>query len=198
MANPADKPAETLVGISFTDRFRAQEFLTAASGVAAREGFKLKDAVIVTKNEDGHTTVVETTDPQPARSAMGGAMWAGLFGLLIGGPVGWAAGAAVGASAGAITAKVVDIGIRDEWVEWFREAGSPGTTIVALLVTHLNRDALVKEVARFSGAELVYANLDDHMLNRLREALGQPPLEESAEAADEQHPPAAAEEPDTV
>ena len=174
MAQPEDKPAETLVGIAFTDPFRAKEFLTAASGVAARKGFQLKDAVIITKNAEGHTSVVETIDPQPARSAMSGAMWAGLLGLLVGGPIGWAAGAAIGASAGAVTAKVVDIGIRDEWVAWFRKAGEPGTTIVAVLVTHLDKEALVAEVSRFSGAHLVYANLDEGTLNRLKEALGQP------------------------
>ena len=180
MAADTAKPAETLVGISFKDPFRAQEYLTAARGMAARKGLGLKDAVIIAKDTEGHTTVVETTDPQPARTAMSGAMWAGLLGLLIGGPVGWAAGIAVGASAGAITAKVVDIGIRDEWVEWFRKAGAPGTSIVALLVTDLDKEALITEVARFSGAHLVYANLDEQVLDRLRSALDEPlePLDE--------------------
>ena len=174
MTDHEQKPAETLVGVSFTDPFRAQEYLIAARGMAAHNAFKLKDAVIITKNDQGHTTVVETTDPAPGRTAMSMGMWAGLLGLLIGGPVGWAAGAAVGASAGAITAKVVDIGIRDEWVEWFRKAGDPGTTIVALLVTHLDKEKLITEVTRFSGAHLVYANLADDVLRRLHAALGEP------------------------
>lgn len=174
MTDATHKPAETLVGVSFTDPFRAQEYLIAARGMAAHDAFKLKDAVVVTKDDQGHTTVVETTDPPPGRTAMSMGMWAGLIGLLVGGPVGWAAGAAVGASAGAITAKLVDLGIRDEWVEWFRKAGAPGTSIVALLVTHLDKERLIKEVARFSGAHLVYANLDDDVLRRLHEALGEP------------------------
>jgi uncharacterized membrane protein len=181
------KAPETLVGISFTDSFRAQEFLTAAGGMSARDGFHLKDAVVVKKDDSGHTAVLETTDLQPSRTAMSGAMWAGLIGLFLGGPVLWAAGAAIGASAGAITAKLVDVGIRDEWVDWFRKAGAPGSTIVAILVTDLDRDALVKEVTRFSGAHLVYANLDDATLNRLHEALGEPPMQEpmaDASAAD--------------
>jgi uncharacterized membrane protein len=168
------KPAETLVGISFTNSFRATEFLTAARGLAARQGFELKDAVVISKNEEGRTTVVETVDLQTGRTAMSGAMWAGLLGLVVGGPIGWAAGIAVGASIGAAAAKYVDIGIRDEWVEWFRVAGEPGTVIVALLVTNLDRNALVAEVSRFSGARLVYANLEDHTLDRLKEALNQP------------------------
>lgn len=162
---------QTLVGISFEDIFRAQEFLTAATGLASRKRFVLRDAVVVVKDENGKTSVQETTDPQPGRSALGGAMWAGLFGLVLGGPVGWAAGLAVGAGTGALTAKVIDIGISDDWVAWFRAAVKPGTATVALLVEDLDRNALVAEAARFTGAELVYANLDDLTLERVKEAL---------------------------
>jgi len=123
--NEHDDGPETLVGISFDDSFRAQEFLTAATRLASQDKLILKDAVIVTKSLDGQITVRETVDPQPTRSAVSGALWTGLIGLLVGGPVGWLAGAAVGAGAGAVTAKVVDLGIPDEWVTWFRQAAEP-------------------------------------------------------------------------
>ncbi len=168
-----DQTIETLVGISFDDMYRAQEFLSAATRLSANKRLVLKDAVIVAKNDNGHAVVRETTDPQPARSAVSGAVWTGLLGLLLGGPVGWLAGTAVGAGAGAVTAKVLDYGIPDEWVEWFREAVLPGTATVALLVTDLDREALIAEVERFSGARLVYANLDDRTLERIRKALGE-------------------------
>ena len=169
------KIPQTLVGISFADQFRAQEFLTAASGLAAKGRLTLRDAVMVMKTDDGRTTAHETTDLQPGRTALSGAMWAGLFGLILGGPVGWVAGLAVGAGTGAVAAKVIDIGISDEWVAWFRDTVEPGTVTVALLVEELDRDALVKEAARFTGAELVYANLDDETIKRVEAALEQPP-----------------------
>jgi uncharacterized membrane protein len=178
-----DDTIETLVGISFSDLFRAQEFLTAASRLNANKQLVLKDAVIVVKNESGNTVVRETIDPQPARSAVSGAVWTGLLGLLLGGPVGWLAGTAVGAGAGAVTAKVMDYGIPDEWVTWFREAVLPGTATVALLVTELDRNALIAEVERFQGAHLVYANLDDYTLDRIRTALGDVVLAPPAPAA---------------
>ena len=103
---------------------------------------------------------------------MSGAVWAGLFGLLLGGPVGWVAGLAVGAGAGAAAAKVIDLGISDDWVAWFRDTVEPGATIVALLVEELDTDALVTEVGRFAGAELVYANVDTATMNRIKQALG--------------------------
>jgi uncharacterized membrane protein len=162
---------QTLVGVSFDSIFRAQELLLAVHGLAAEGKLKLNDAVTVVKDEAGHTAVHETHDLEPGRTAMSGALWAGLFGLILGGPVGWIAGMAVGAGAGAVTAKLVDLGISDEWVAWFRGAVEPGSVILALLVEDLDRNALVAETARFPGAELVYANLDDTTIGRIRSAL---------------------------
>jgi len=183
MSRDTDDRPQSLVGVSFDDSFRAQEFLTAAAGMAAAGHLKLVDAVVVAKDANGHTVVKETTDPQPARSALTGGMWAGLFGLMLGGPVGWLAGAAIGAGAGAVTAKLVDLGIPDEWVDWFREAVQPGTVTVALLATDLNRDALVTEAARFAGAHLVYANLEANAVDRIRAAFGEPPATDDEDAA---------------
>lgn len=175
-----DRP-QLLVGVSFADAFRAQEFLTAATRLAANGKLRLEDAVVVMKDAEGRTVVKETKDPQPARTALSGAVWAGLFGLMLGGPVGWLVGGAIGAGAGAVTARVVDLGIPDEWVTWFRDAVQPGTVTVALLVTDLNRDALVEEAGRFAGATLVYANLEPNAVDRIKAALGDV---ESAPAAD--------------
>jgi uncharacterized membrane protein len=181
MTKNTEHAPETIVGISFEDAFRAQEFLTAATRLAAHGDFTVIDAVIVIKDKDGKAHVRETTDPQPGRAAMSGALWTGLLGLLLGGPVGWIAGAAVGAGAGAVTAKVVDIGISDEWVAWFRDAVQPDTATIVLLVTKLDRDALVAEAARFTGAELVYANLDPSTIDRIKAALGDTHTEAVAE-----------------
>ena len=178
MDETTEERPQILVGVSFEDQFRAQEFLTAATHLAARGELVLRDAVIVTKDADGKTAVRETIDPQPGRTAVSGAMWAGLFGLILGGPVGWLAGTALGAGAGAVTARVVDLGISDEWVAWFREAVRPGTATVALLVSDLNQSALVEEAGRFTGAHLVYANLDPGTLDRISEALGEATREE--------------------
>jgi uncharacterized membrane protein len=163
----------TLVGISFGDALRAQEFLTAATRLGVNGKLKLIDAVIVTKDDDGRTMVRETVDLQPGRTALSGALWAGLFGLILGGPVGWVVGAGVGASTGAVAAKVIDHGVSDDWVEWFRQSVQPGTTTLALLVEDLDRSALVAELERFTGATLVYANVDPDWLDRMREALGE-------------------------
>jgi len=183
---PPDDTKKILVGITFGDAFRAQEFLTETNRLASLHQLELLDAVIVTKNADGHTHVHETTDPTPGRSALSGAVWAGLFGFLLGGPVGWLAGAAVGATAGATAAKVVDLGIPDGWVAWFRGAVRPDSTTVALLVSKLDREALVVEARRFTGAELIYADLDDTTIERISDAFGSapPPADRRRDASD--------------
>jgi uncharacterized membrane protein len=170
--SPSSDTPQTLVGVSFDTPYRAQEFIVAANGLSAAGKLKLRDIVTIIKDEQGKANVHETIDPTPGRSAASGAMWAGLFGLILGGPVGWIAGVAVGAGAGAASAKMMDLGIPDEWVAWFKAAVQPGTATVALLVEDLDRNALVTEVGRFPGATLVYANLDDTTVARLNEALG--------------------------
>ena len=166
-----DNVPQFLVGISFDDGFRAQEFMTAARRLASTKKLVIHDAVIVAKNLDGHTHVVETVDPSPGRAAISGALWAGFVGLLLGGPVGWLAGGVIGAGAGAVTAKVVDLGVPDEWVQWFRDAVRPGTTTVVLLLTDVVIDALVEEARRFAGASLLYSNLDAASFDRIVSAL---------------------------
>jgi hypothetical protein len=66
----------TLVGIEFPDVYRAQEFLSAATRLAANGHLQLRDAVFVAADAEGKTVVRETRDPSPGRSALGGAMWA--------------------------------------------------------------------------------------------------------------------------
>jgi uncharacterized membrane protein len=150
---------EALFGISFEDVFRAEEFLLVLRGMASHGNLKLSDAVIVYKADDDSVRVRETTDLQPAGTAVKGALWTGLLGLLIAGPLGWIAGLGIGAGAGAITAKVVDIGIPDEWVEWFKDAVRPHTSTVIALASEVDLTKLYQEAQRFAGAELVHTTL---------------------------------------
>jgi uncharacterized membrane protein len=158
-SEPYTGEPEALFGISFNDAFRAEEFLLALRGLASRGELKLSDAVVVYKGDDGNVKVRETTDLQPAGTAVRGAMWVGLLGLFVAGPLGWLAGIGLGAGAGAITAKVVDIGIPDEWVDWFKDAVHAHTSTVIALATDVNLPKLFAEAQRFAGAELVHTTL---------------------------------------
>ena len=177
-----DRLPDTIVGISFADTYRAQEFVVACHRLASQHALELRDTVLVSKDAAGKTVVRETIDPQPATTALTGAMWAGLFGLILGGPVGWLAGAAIGAGTGAVSAKLVDLGVPDEWVAWFRDAVKPETVTVVLLLGRFDREATFTELERFAGGHLVYANLGTDAVARIREALDDPTVDAPVDA----------------
>ena len=155
----SDPDHVSLVGVSFDRMVRAQEFLFAMRRLREDGVLDLEDAVLLVKDQNGKVKVTETIDPTPGRSAISGAAWTGLLGLLLGGPVGWIAGLGVGAGVGAVAAKLVDIGIPDDWVDWFKQAVRPGTATVLILLAHLDLPALAREADRFAGAELVHTTL---------------------------------------
>jgi uncharacterized membrane protein len=160
-----------IIGVSFDRQVLAQQYLLAMGGLKETGALELQDAVVVNKSVDGSVKVVETIDPTPGRAALSGAMWTSLLGLVLGGPVGWVAGLGIGAASGVVTAKIVDLGIPDEWVAWFRDAVEPGTSTVVILADHVSVRALAQEAKRFAGAELLYTSMPDHAYQQLREAL---------------------------
>jgi uncharacterized membrane protein len=170
-ANEPVQPSR-LAAISFTDDLRAVEFMTAMTRLARDGRLNLRDAVFVVKDENGKTYVRETRDLEPGRTALGAGLWSGLFGLLLGGPVGMLVAGGIGAGAGAITAKVVDVGVTDEFVDQLREMVQPGTTTVALLGDEIDTDAVLAELHRFEGARYVAGNLPLEGIRRVRESLG--------------------------
>ncbi len=161
---------DSLIGVSFNNIMMAQEFLLAMNRLSAGSDIVLRDAVVVVKDDHGHVRVRETLDPQPGGSALSGAMWSGLLGLLIGGPVGWLAGVAIGAATGAIVARVVDIGIPDDWVAWFKAAVQPHTATVVVLAGSIDVIALQTEALRFAGGSLVHTTLGPGVEAMLAEA----------------------------
>jgi uncharacterized membrane protein len=166
----SDPDAPVIIGVSFDRMTRAQEYLLAMRGLREDGALDLKDAVVVSKDQDGSVKVTETMDPTPGRAALSGALWTGLLGLVIGGPVGWIAGIGIGAGTGAVVAKVVDLGIPDEWVAWFKDAVRPGTSTIVILAEHVHVRALADEAARFAGAELLYTSMSDSAFEQLTEA----------------------------
>lgn len=169
-SDSTDPDAPVLVGVAFDQRLLAQEYLMAMARLRSGGSLELKDAVIVEKTLDGDVKVTETIDPTPGRSALSGAMWTGLLGLVVGGPVGWIAGMGIGAGAGAVTAKVIDLGIPDEWVDWFKQAVRPGTSAVIILAKNVDMRALEREAERFPGAELIESTLPEAVIHDLAAA----------------------------
>jgi len=167
----ADNQPDTLFGLSFESVGRAQQFMLAIGELRRAEKLNLIDAVMVVKDNNDHVRVRETIDPQPGRTALSGAVWTGLLGLIVGGPVGWIAGVGLGAGVGAATAKVIDLGVPDEWIDWFKLAVQPGTAIVVILASKIDQRALAAEVDRFPGAQLIHTTVQAEAFARLASEL---------------------------
>ena len=161
-----------LAAISFDDELRAVELMTAMTRLAREEKLRIVDAVFVVKDESGRTHVRETTDLQTGSTALGAGLWSGLFGLILGGPVGMLVAGGIGAGAGALTAKLVDVGVTDEFVQQLRELVRPDTTTLCLLADRIDNEAVLAELTRFPGARYVAGNLPMEGIRRVREALG--------------------------
>jgi uncharacterized membrane protein len=172
VSDPA--PVQRLAAISFDDDLKAVEFMTAVTRLARDGKLAVHDAVFVVKAPDGKTYVRETKDLQPGRTAIGAGLWSGLFGLLLGGPVGMLVAGGIGAGAGAITAKIVDVGVTDDFVDQLREMVKPGTTTVALLAENIDPAPVLAELERFQGGRYVTGNLSLDAIKAVREALGDP------------------------
>jgi len=129
---------------------RASELLLALANLAAEGKLTMHDAVIVSKDAEGRTTIVETVDVTPAKGALSGTWWGMLAGLLIGGPM--FLGAAIGgAAAGALYGKLVDKGLEDQWVKDMATWIDPGTSALLLLVDAGLDPAVIEGFGRFEG-----------------------------------------------
>jgi uncharacterized membrane protein len=169
MATPDPR---SLLVLAFDSNLEAHEAFLAMNRLQQDQVLVLHDAVFISKNEEGKTSVTETIDPEPGQSAVSGGLWGALLGTIIAGPIGTLVGAATSAGLGALSAKLIDIGIPDGTVKELEEAVKPGSTALALLVTHVNEVELERELVRFAGATLVRSDLPPETVERLRAALG--------------------------
>jgi len=163
-----------LIVLGFDSRLKAEEALLAATRLQTEGQIVLHDAVFVAKDEDGSTRVTETVDQTPGDAALSGSFWGMLFGTLLAGPVGTVVGGAVSAGASALVAKLIDIGISDAAIKELRQTVTPGTTALALLISHIHEAPLVAELHRFAGAKLVATTLPDAAVAAVQEALETP------------------------
>ena len=167
----ATQDPRALVVLAFDSPMKAQEALLAATRLQTEGVVLLHDAVFIEKGADGDTRVTETVDVTPGNAAAQSGLWGALLGTLLGGPVGTVIGGAVSAGVGALTAKLTDIGIPDATVKELEETVTPGSTALALLVSHLKEEAFLAEMRRFSGARLLQSTLSPETVQLLRTAL---------------------------
>jgi uncharacterized membrane protein len=168
-----DTDPRKLLVLAFESSLQAMEAYLAVSRLMGQGSVLVQDAVFITKRQDGKVRVTETLDVTPGEAAVRGSLWGALLGVLVAGPIGMLAGAAINAGGYALIAKLVDIGVSDAKVKEIGDSLAPGSTALALLVSHVDDDALVTEMKRFAGAKLVEATVSAETIAELRTALEQ-------------------------
>ena len=150
LSDPDGPGGQEILAIVLDKPSRASELLLVLANLAGERKLKMHDAVIVAKDAEGRTRIVETVDVTPLKGAVSGTWWGMLGGLLIGGPV--FLGAAIGgAAAGALYGKLVDKGLEDQWVKDMAAWIDPGTSALLLLVDSGLDPAVIEELKRFEG-----------------------------------------------
>lgn len=170
---PDDASGQEILAIVLDKTSRASELLLVLANLSREGKLKMHDAVIVAKDDDGRTQIVETVDVTPLKGALSGTWWGMLGGLLIGGPV--FLGAAIGgAAAGALYGKLVDKGLEDAWVKDMAGWIDPGTSALLLLVDAGLDPAVLEELKRFEGiGRVAGTTLPDGIKAEVEAALGQ-------------------------
>ena len=163
--------AGQIVGFSFESPLFAQEALLAALRLQDSGMLAIHDAVFISRDRDGAITVTETTDPTPVAAAVPTSLFGALIGAIVGGPIGFLIGGIAGGGAGAFAAKLIDTGIPDDIVAQLRGRTRPGRTVLALLVDDVSAEAVIGELHRFQGAEIVYTDLPPAAVEVVRQAL---------------------------
>ncbi|MCC5953431.1 MAG: DUF1269 domain-containing protein [Acidimicrobiia bacterium] len=167
----SEKQPQSIVVFDFDSEAGAAEMLTTLNRMSTEGTLLLQDAVFVTRNDKGKIKVRQTTDPSPGQAAWGGAFWGLLFGIILFIPV---IGLAIGAGSAALMAKLIDTGISDDFVKQLRESIQPGNVYLAVLVSHVDREAALEEVKRYAGlTSIVTTNLPPEAVETLEEALAE-------------------------
>lgn len=164
-------PAATLIALGFDSPLRAQEALLAAMRLEEHRQLALHDAVLIARSGDAPPEVTETTDPKAVAAAVPSALFGALVGTLLAGPLGFLIGGALAGGAGALAAKLIDTGIPYRTVVELQERTQPGQTVLALLVSDIAGIAVIEELRRFQGADVVYAELPPNTLELVRQVL---------------------------
>jgi uncharacterized membrane protein len=134
---------------------------------AKKDIFKIRNAAILIKDQDGNTSIKETADVDTKHGRVFGAAVGGLIGL-VGGPVGVILGALTGAGVGAFAAKHIDMGFSDDFLKGFDERLQPGSSALLILVDHHGADELFESLVDRKNIVLRHT-LSDNIVDQLLE-----------------------------
>lgn len=156
-----------MVAILFDDAEEARETLDFVEQLHRRKAFRIRNAALLVKEQDGTASIKDTRDIDPREGRILGAITGGLIGLFAG-PPGAVVGALAGAGAGSVAASQLDFGFADEFLTGLQERLQPGSAAVVVLLEHEWTASLAENLSGEKGVILQQALTDDlveHLLD---------------------------------
>ena len=160
-----------LIALAFDSPLYAQEAMLAMLRLQEHGKLELHEAVFVTRPEHGAPRVSDTTDPTAVAVAVPAALVGGVVGAIAFGPLGFLGVGALAGSVAAGIAKLVDRGIPRKAIRRLGRAVRPGQTLLIVRVGEFAGPAVLAELRRFDGVDLVYAQLSAPEIQRIEDAL---------------------------
>ena len=171
----ADKDKYSFIVVKYPRRETADEALKAVLGLAKEKKVKLRDAVAITKTEQGKIKLHQTKDDTAAKGLLKGGGVGVLFALLFG-PPGWiVAGAALGTAF-----SLFDRGIKDKLLKELGEKMTPEQSALAVLVEDADWETALGRMADLNlQGEVIVQELVAEHLAAIEKLVDVPPTTEA-------------------
>ncbi|MFI5273147.1 MAG: DUF1269 domain-containing protein [Ktedonobacterales bacterium] len=159
-------PNEVLV-VSFPGENRAAEVLKSLQQLNKEHLIHLKNAAIITRDQQGKVGIHETHDFDAKQGAVAGALAGGLLGLLKGNLV---EGALIGAGGGFVASKVIDLGFKDDYLKGLAESLAPDSSAIVAIVLFDHADEAIREL-NLHGGKVLRETLPPDVAQKLNAAV---------------------------
>lgn len=166
-----------LVVVVYPSEQKAEEVRQRLFELQKEYLIKIGDAVIATKNDNGHVKLNQLMNTTAAGAASG-SLWGLLIGAVFLMPL---VGVVLGAASGALGGALTDYGINDKFMKELSESLQPGSAALFVLVQQVTGDKVLEEL-RGTGGTVLKTSLDHSKEQALREALAASPLHAPAPA----------------
>ena len=156
----ADKDKYSFIVVKYPQKITADEALKAVLGLAKEKVVKLRDAVVITKTEQGKIKLHQTKDDSTSKGLLKGGGIGVIFAVLFG-PAGWiVAGAAAG---GALA--TFDRGIKNKLLKELGENMTPEESAMAVLVEEADWETALGRMAdlHLQGQVIVQEMVAEHL-----------------------------------
>ena len=158
----AEAPVQAVVA-AFNDEKGAENALQQLKEAQKEKVIKVKDAAVLSRDQNSKLHIKESGDMTGAR----GAAYGGIAGAVLGvvtGPVGWAA--LGGAAVGGLVAKLRDSGFDDARLRQWGENLTPGSSAVVAVIEH-TWVTEVEDILRENAKDVVSMEIGEDIATQL-------------------------------